>query len=42
MVLKRPSNEKPYILIPVGYPAEDCRVPDIAKKRVEEVAVWMP
>jgi iodotyrosine deiodinase len=29
-LLGRPDNERPYVLIPVGYPAEDCRVPRAA------------
>ncbi len=36
-ILKRPVNEKPFLLIPVGYPAADAKVPDIGKKRMEEV-----
>lgn len=39
-ILDRPAWEKPYLLIPVGYPAEDCRVPDIRKKSLEEVLIW--
>jgi hypothetical protein len=31
-ILKAPKNHRPYLLIPVGYPAEGARVPDIAKK----------
>ena len=31
-ILDRPSNEKPYLLLVVGYPAEDVTVPDIARK----------
>ena len=31
-ILHRPSTERPYILFPVGYPAEDCEVPDLARK----------
>lgn len=30
-ILSRPQNEKPFLLIPVGYPALDCLVPDITK-----------
>ncbi len=37
-VLKRPENEKPFLLIPVGYPAEECWVPDIKRKELDEVA----
>jgi len=36
-ILNRPSNEKPYLLIPVGYPAEDAVVPDIKRKDTEEI-----
>ena len=36
-ILGRPKNEKAYLLIPVGYPAEGCQVPDITKKPLEEV-----
>jgi nitroreductase len=38
-ILKRPPNERPYVLIPVGYPAEDARVPIITKKPLNEVLV---
>jgi len=41
-ILGRPSNERPYILFPVGYPAPDAEVPDIARKPFEEVALWNP
>ena len=36
-ILNRPSNEKPYLIIPVGYPAEDAVVPDIKKKGINEI-----
>lgn len=36
----RPSNEKPYMLIPVGYPADDCMVPDLSRKSFEEMVDW--
>ncbi len=39
-ILKRPKNERPYILFPVGYPAESAKVPVIKKKSLEQVAVW--
>ena len=38
-VLDRPSNERAYVLIPVGYAADGCRVPDIARKPLSEVLV---
>ncbi len=40
-ILNRPENEKPFLLIPVGYPKEGTEVPDIEKKSVKEVSVWM-
>lgn len=36
-ILGRPRNEVPFVLIPVGYPAEDARVPDIKRKPLEEI-----
>ena len=38
-ILGRPKNEKAFLLIPVGYPAEGCRVPDIKKKPLAEVMI---
>lgn len=38
-ILGRPKNEKTYLLIPVGYPAPDCRVPDLRKKPLDEVLI---
>ncbi len=40
-ILARPKNEKPFLLIPVGYPAEGCLVPDITKKPLDRVMVTM-
>ncbi len=39
-ILKRPKNEKPFLLIPVGYPAENTEVPDLKRKELEEVSVF--
>lgn len=36
-ILGRPKNEVPFVLIPVGYPAKDARVPDIRRKSLEEI-----
>jgi iodotyrosine deiodinase len=38
-LLDRPDNEKAYLLIPVGYPAPDCRVPDLARKPLAAIRV---
>ena len=37
-LLQRPKNEKPFLLIPVGYPAADAQVPNITKKSWAEIA----
>lgn len=39
-VLERPVHERPFLLIPVGYPANDCQVPDIQRKPLETISVW--
>ncbi|MDH5381864.1 MAG: nitroreductase family protein [Cyclobacteriaceae bacterium] len=36
-LLERPTNEKPFLLVPVGYPAEECYVPDIKRKPLDQV-----
>lgn len=38
-ILNRPSNERAYVVIPVGYPAEDAQVPVITKKSLDEIMV---
>jgi iodotyrosine deiodinase len=39
-ILERPTNEKPYLLIPVGYPMENAAVPILERKKEEDVIVW--
>ena len=41
-ILARPRNEKPYILFPIGYPADDAVVPDIQRKPLDRVSIWNP
>jgi iodotyrosine deiodinase len=36
-ILCRPENERPYLLIPVGYPADDVKVPDLKRKGLGEI-----
>ncbi len=36
-ILGRPKNEIPFVLIPVGYPADNAKVPDIKRKALEEI-----
>ncbi len=38
-VLNRPENEKPFLLIPVGYAADECWVPDLKRKKITEVMI---
>lgn len=40
-LLHRPDNERPFLILVVGYPEEDARVPDIGKKSIEEIAVFV-
>ena len=40
-VLGRPANEAPYILFPVGYPAKGATVPDLPRKDLDAVSVWV-
>lgn len=36
-ILERPSNEKPFMLMVTGYPAKGVKVPDISRKKYEDV-----
>jgi nitroreductase len=38
-LLGRPQNERPFILFPVGYAADACRVPDLTRKPLDDVMV---
>ncbi len=39
-LLKRPENERPFLLIPIGYPIQETWVPDLKRKSLDEVAVY--
>lgn len=39
-ILNRPENERPFLLIPVGYPADGVTVPDLKRKDLGEVSMW--
>ncbi len=41
-ILHRPRNERPFVLFPIGYPADDAAVPDLPRKTLDEVSVWDP
>ncbi|MCS5491191.1 nitroreductase family protein [Algoriphagus limi] len=38
-ILKRPKHEKPYLLLPVGYPKEETYVPNLKRKDLEEILI---
>jgi nitroreductase len=40
-ILGRPENEKPFLLVPVGYPKEGTKVPNIRRKEPDEFILWM-
>ena len=40
-ILSRPKNERPFLLLIVGYPATDAKVPDIKKKSLQEIASFV-
>ena len=40
-ILDRPKNERPFVLLPVGYPATGCTVPDLSRKPLDEVAIFI-
>lgn len=39
-ILERPPNERPYLILVVGHPAEDARVPRISKKPLEDIVSY--
>lgn len=40
-ILERPENERPFLLLVVGYPANDAKVPDIGRKPLSDIASFM-
>jgi iodotyrosine deiodinase len=39
-LLNRPTNEKPYLLVPLGYPKANCLVPVLERKPLEAISEW--
>ena len=39
-ILNRPENERAFLLIPIGHPAAEIKVPNIDRKSAEEVIVY--
>jgi iodotyrosine deiodinase len=40
-ILERPANERPFLILVVGYPADNAHVPDISKKSLDEIATFL-
>jgi iodotyrosine deiodinase len=40
-ILGRPSNERPFLVLVVGYPAADAQVPAITRKPLEQIATFL-
>ena len=40
-ILERPEHESAMLLMPVGYPAEDAQIPDLQRKPLDEVSIWL-
>jgi len=40
-ILDRPDHERPFLLIPVGYPATSAQVPQLEKKSLDEIAIFV-
>jgi nitroreductase len=39
-ILKRPSNERAFLLLPVGYPAKEVYVPAIERKKLKDISIF--
>lgn len=39
-ILNRPDNERPFLLLPVGYPDQEAHVPDLNRKELDEIACY--
>jgi iodotyrosine deiodinase len=39
-ILNRPENERPFLLIPVGYPSDEMYVPKLKRKKLDEISVY--
>jgi hypothetical protein len=37
-ICRRPKNERAYLLIPIGYPKDETKIPELRKKRYNEYA----
>jgi len=37
-ILARPENEQPFLVLVVGYPAEGAKIPEITRKKLQDIA----
>ena len=40
-ILGRPENERPFLILVVGYPASDTTVPELRRKSLEEIVIFI-
>jgi hypothetical protein len=40
-ILGRPVNERPFLILVVGYPSKDTKVPDIKRKTLQEITTFL-
>ncbi len=40
-ICRRPATERPFVLMPVGYPHANCTVPDLARKPLESISTFV-
>jgi hypothetical protein len=40
-ILDRPENERPFLLLVVGYPTPDAQVPDIQRKPLDAIVTFV-
>jgi nitroreductase len=40
-ICNRPAHEKPFVLMPVGYPHPEATVPDLHRKSLDEIATFL-
>ena len=40
-ILGRPENERPFLILVVGYPAPAAKIPDLRRKSLEEIATFI-
>ena len=39
-ILNRPENERPFLIVPVGFPADEVYVPELKRKRLQSIAEY--